>query len=240
MRDELVALDLETTGLDPFENEIIEVGAVKFLNGEVIDEFSTMVNPGKPIPQITTHLTGIRQEDVVNAPKIDTVLPQISQFVGNAPLIAHNVTLDMGFLQQRHKILKGNPSFDTYDLATILLPNAPRYNLNSLTQQVGIELENAHRALDDARAAGLLYWVLWQKALKLPHHILSEISNLARDLEWDTGQVFHHALRESTTSSKEQQTTKNVFQPFAAIKHAITPFRHQSVNWGKHSYRYTR
>lgn len=213
MRDELVAIDLESTGLDPQTDKIIEVGAVRIRNGKIIDEYETMVNPGISIPQITTQLTGIQQNDVADARKIDQILPEISTFVGDAPVIAHNISLDMGFLQGTHGILKANKSIDTYDLATILLPNAPRYNLNSLTQQVGIELENAHRALDDARATALFYWVMWQKILELPHNLLQEISSLARDIAWDTSIVFTNALRESTTSARDQVNHRTQFSP---------------------------
>jgi ATP-dependent DNA helicase DinG len=196
MRDELVAVDLETTGLDPMRDAIIEVGAVRFKNGVIIEEFQTMVHPNMSIPPYITFLNNIRDEDVAGAPRIEQVLPQIARFVGDAPVIAHNISLDMGFLQQRHHILLDNASIDTYDLASVLMPRAPRYNLNSLAQQVGIELENAHRALDDARATALLYWKLWEKALSLPASTLLEIEHAARDLGWSAGGVFAAALRE--------------------------------------------
>ncbi len=203
MRGELVAIDLETTGLDVTTDHIIEVGIVRLKDGVVIDEYASMVNPGIQIPSQTTYITSIQQEDVEGAPGINAVLPEISDFIGDAPMIAHNISLDMGFLQQRHGIVKANKGIDTYDLATILLPGAPRYNLNSLTMQVGIELENAHRALDDARAAGLLYWELWKRLLKLPHTILQEISAAGSSVQWSTGIVFTAALQQSNTSSRD-------------------------------------
>lgn len=198
MRDELVAIDLETTGLDAAQDAIIEVGAVRIRNGEIVDEFSTMVNPDSSIPEHVTHITGIQQQDVQNAPYIEAVLPQISAFVKDAPVIAHNISLDMGFLRDRHKILRHNLTIDTYDLVSVLMPSAPRYNLNSLTQQLGIKLENAHRALGDARATALLYWSLWEKALRLPFPLLQEINDIAQGFNWDSGAVFAAALREST------------------------------------------
>jgi ATP-dependent DNA helicase DinG len=205
MRGELVAIDLETTGLDPMKDEIIEVGAVRMRDGEVIDEYSTMVDPKIPIPTITTNLTGITEQDVKGAPVIDDILPQIAAFTGDTPVIAHNITMDMGFLQDRHGILLNNQRIDTYDLASVLIPNAPRYNLNSLTQQVGITLENAHRALDDARATILLYWKFWQQALELPHAVLEEIVRATRHVPWDSGVVFEEALRMSKTTKSESQ-----------------------------------
>jgi ATP-dependent DNA helicase DinG len=196
MRGELVAIDLETTGLDTMKDAIIEVGAVKLRDGEIVDEFATMVNPGRPIPSQITHITGIRDEDIAGAPLIDSVLPQISAFAGTAPVIAHNISHDMGFLRYQHGILKDNARIDTYELASVLLPRAPRYNLNSLTQQMGISLDNAHRALSDARATALLYWALWQKTLALPRSIVTEIDSASRGLDWDAAIVFAAARRE--------------------------------------------
>lgn len=230
MRGELVAIDLETTGLDVSGNHIIEVGAVRFKDGKIIDEYATMVNPGVPIPAQTTHITGIQQEDVAHAPTIDKVLPEITKFVGDAVLVAHNVVLDMGFLQDKHGILRANKSVDTYDLATILLPGAPRYNLTSLTAQVGIELEHAHRALDDAKATALLYWALWERILKLPHNIVQEISATSTSVDWGTSIVFTAALRESTTSSREtiQLSTERLFQPETQPIESLQPGDHQT------------
>lgn len=225
MRGLLVALDLETTGLDIQKDEIIEIGAVRMQDGEILDEFSTMVNPGKPIPINTTNITGIRQEDVVGAPSIAAVLPQLATFVGNAPVIAHNITLDTGFLRDRYGILKNNREIDTYDLASILLPSAPRYNLNSLTQQLGVDLENAHRALDDARAAALLYWKLWHKAIDLPRHAIQQILQLSGQLEWPSRIVLAAALEVSSDSEKTEKhdTETERFSPESIKTNDSTP-----------------
>lgn len=224
MRGEVVAIDLETTGLDPQTDEIIEVGAVRMKDGEVIAEFEMMVNPGRAIPAHTTHITGIRQEDVTNADKISVVLPKIAEFIGDAPVIAHNISLDIGFLRDRHRILLTNANIDTYDLATVLLPSAPRYNLNSLTQEMGIELEHAHRALDDARATALLYWAFWQRIVALPHHVLEEIADASTGLNWASAVVFESALRDSTTSVREQQEQRqSPFKPMNELPVTLHP-----------------
>ena len=181
-----------------------------------------MVNPDVPIPSYVTYLTGIQQSDVLGAPSIQAVLPQISAFVGSAPVIAHNISLDMGFMQERHRILLSNRRIDTYDLASVLLPRAPRYNLNSLTSQVGIELENAHRALDDARATALLYWALWQKALALPYATLYEISHAASELEWDAGIVFSSALQEQQATAPAGGQAIS-FEPYSQTSPPLQP-----------------
>jgi ATP-dependent DNA helicase DinG len=218
MRGDLVALDLETTGLDPKQDYIIEVGAVRIRDGHIIDEFTTMVNPGIPIPPTVTYLTGIQHADVQGAPIIDKVLPKIAEFVGDAPVIAHNITLDMGFLKDRYHILQKNISLDTYDLASVLLPNAARYNLNSLAVEVGVQLENAHRALDDARATALLYWALWEKLLTVPRQVVEHIVRLCDGIDWETADVFRSALayvgdRDIRPQDEYAQTTYPKLQP---------------------------
>ncbi|MBC7814786.1 MAG: DEAD/DEAH box helicase [Burkholderiales bacterium] len=195
MRGVLVAFDLETTGLNPLHDDIIEIGAVRIQNGEILEEFGTFINPGRAIPATITHITGIRTEDVMNAPTIDEVLPDLVRFAGDAPLIAHNIAFDVGFLA-KYRALQTNLRIDTYDLASVLLPRAPRYNLNSIATMLGIELEMAHRALDDARAAALAYWQLWQKLLSLPYPTINEIVAASRDLSWGARIPFEAALQE--------------------------------------------
>jgi DNA polymerase-3 subunit epsilon/ATP-dependent DNA helicase DinG len=191
MQGELVAIDLETTGLDSAKDFIIEVGAVRMRDGVIVDELSILVKPPVSIPPYVTHLTGITQDDVADAPLIEDILPKLVEFVGDSPIIAHNNELERGFLQTRYGIFKNNVYLDTYEIAAVLLPRSVRYNLNSLTQDMAIVLDNAHRALDDARATALLYWIFWHKLLALPNAIIAEICDLSRDLDWDTAPVFN-------------------------------------------------
>ncbi|MDQ7035179.1 MAG: 3'-5' exonuclease [Anaerolineae bacterium] len=128
----------------------------------------TLVNPGFVIPAETTHITGIHQDDLRHAPLLKTALPKAVEFIGNAPVIAHNAAFDIGFMR-RFNTLKQNLPLDTFELASILLPRTPRYSLSSLAERFDIQLENAHRALDDARATAILYWRLWQKPSTYPN-----------------------------------------------------------------------
>ncbi len=214
MRGELVALDLETTGLDVEKDSIIEIGAVRMREGKIIEEYSTLVNPGFVIPAETTHITGIHQDDLRNAPLLTTALPQITEFVGNAPVIAHNVSFDIGFMR-RFGTLKSNLPVDTFDLASILLPRVPRYSLSSLAKLFEIDLENAHRALDDARATAILYWHLWEKLTALPPSLLFEITRGIQNLQWDTGEVFRAAYEEvkSQDDAEHIESVINIFEP---------------------------
>lgn len=225
MRGELVAIDLETTGLDVHTDSIIEIGAVRLLDGQVVDEYAQLIDPGFPIPPFITSITGIDTAQVTGQPKIEQVLPAIKAFVGDTPIIGHNIDFDAGFMN-KHGALETNVRIDTYDLAAVLLPRAPRYSLTSLTAEIGIDLEQAHRALDDAKATALLYWQLWQKALQLPYATLHEIVNAASGLPWQAEPVFRAALDERAVeqAGPPDLSGKNIFAAMPNDDKALRPF----------------
>jgi len=191
---EIVALDLETTGLDPKNDSIIEIGVVKFNENRVIDEYSTLVNPRKPINAFITNLTGISNSMVMNAPCIGDVLPEIEEFIGDAIILGQNIDFDLSFLQ-RFGAFKYNDTIDTYEIASVVMPSAPRYGLGSLSQQLGIILANAHRALDDAKATMQVFQQLLLKIEELPVDLLAEILRLSKDLHWQAELPFRWALK---------------------------------------------
>ncbi len=190
----MVAIDLETTGLDSQKDAIIEIGAVRFNGSRVEDEWSTLINPGRSIPNLVIQLTGISNEMVRNAPPLRAVLQQLVDFVGDAPIIGHNVRFDLGFLQKQG-VFALNDAVDTYDLAAVLMPTASRYNLGSLGQILGILIPNSHRALDDARLAHAVYDQLFKKALEMPIEILAEIVRQGEKVDWDGGWAFNQIMR---------------------------------------------
>ncbi len=200
MRDEIVALDLETTGLNQDTDDIIEIGAARMRDGEVLATFSTLINPGRSVPERISAITGIRTDDLIGQPAIREVLDDLRAFIGNCPVIGHRVDFDMGFLA-RYAIGGSNLAVDTYELASVMLPTAPRYNLNSLTNQLDLELERAHRALDDAVATGRLYFRLWERIMDLPLDTLREIVDMAREVEWSAKPVFIAALQERSKTA---------------------------------------
>ena len=100
LNDTYVVFDLETTGFSSIKDKIIEIGAVKVENGVITDKFSTFVNPKVPIPFEITNLTGITDDMVMEAPDIETILPQFLEFVGDAVLVAHNASFDVSFIEQ--------------------------------------------------------------------------------------------------------------------------------------------
>ncbi|MEL6405373.1 MAG: helicase C-terminal domain-containing protein [Chloroflexota bacterium] len=218
MRGDLVALDLETTGLDVEKDSIIEIGAVRMREGAVVAQYSTLVNPGFMIPAETTHITGIHQEDVRGQPELKDVLEDVIAFVGDAPVIAHNVSFDISFMR-RFGALKQNLPIDTFEIATIMMPRAAGYSLSSLTSILDINLQNAHRALDDARATALLYWHMYEKMLALPSPILYEIVQGMQTFGWETGTVFRAAYDEVQSADDDTRIAQvqDIFEPLDRV-----------------------
>lgn len=191
----IVALDIETTGLDPNGDAITEIGAVRFNGHRVENEWSTLVNPGRPIPGMITGLTGITNEMVRNAPPIRAVIQELADFVGDSPVLGHSVRFDLSFLQ-RYNILLNNDVLDTYELASVLMPTASRYNLGGLASQLGILLPATHRALDDARCTHALFVNLSEKAQQLSPDTIAEFVRLSEPFEWGASWLFSRILKE--------------------------------------------
>ena len=154
-----VFFDLETTGLSCVFDEIIEFGAVKIKNGKEIDRVDYLIKPKNAISEFTTNLTGISNEMVNDKPSLETVLPQIVEFLGNDVLVAHNASFDIGFLEEAlgHKI--ANPLIDTLPLSRYLFPDEKRFNLGSLCRLNGVDYDelSAHRGDYDAEVLKELY-----------------------------------------------------------------------------------
>src|SRR5687767_7776117 len=190
----IVAIDIESTGLSEDRDAIIEIGAVKFKGHRVEDEWTSLINPGKHIPEFISGLTGISDVEVRNAPRYRDIAQELEAFVGDAPVVGHNVRFDLGFLQKAG-ILQYNEVIDTYELASVLMPTASRYNLGALGKQLGILLPATHRALDDARVTMAAFNRLFEIARELPLEAVAEIVRVSEPLEWDAGWVFQEVLR---------------------------------------------
>jgi predicted DnaQ family exonuclease/DinG family helicase len=194
-----VALDLETTGLNPEKDRIIEVGAVRVREGRVVDELSQLVDPQIPLPRFITDLTGISQEDLGGQPVIDQVLPRVLDFLGEDPLVAHNAAFDVNFLGAALKRAAlpslSNTNFDTLFLSCIFLPCLRDHRLATLVDFYQISLKRAHRALDDARATGELFLSLVRQMVALDLTTLGLLSRLAAGLGSGLETIFSQGLR---------------------------------------------
>jgi ATP-dependent DNA helicase DinG len=207
--DSIVALDIETTGLEADKDAIIEIGAVRFNGKRVEGEWNSLINPGRRIPPFITQLTGITDQMVLQSPSIKEVIPELAHFCGRLPILGHNVRFDLSFLRRKN-ILSGNEIIDTYDLAAILLPSASRYNLGSLAQQLSVLLPATHRALDDARATRAVYLRLLEEADELPLQLIAELLQLSEPIEWGAyiplQEILKQRSRETIAPRKVRST----------------------------------
>ena len=172
--------DLETTGTSFRTEKITEVGIMKIKNGEVIDSFSTFVNPEKPIPYKVQKITNITDDMVKDAPKIEEVLPKILEFFGDSVLVAHNADFDTGFLRYNcEKLgLKFDYTYlDTLRLAKDLYPDYKKYKLGIIAENMGIKVEVAHRALDDVDTTVKVFNVMCKKLEEQGIKKLADIDN---------------------------------------------------------------
>ena len=205
---EWVAFDLETTGLSPRTDEIIEIGAVKFTAGDTIGEFQTFVNPNRQVPRFITDLTGIAQSDVNSAPTINEVASEFSEFVRGATLVAHNAEFDMGFLRESGISLT-NPVCDTMELAQLTRLYARSYALDQLSKDESYSLDTAHRALHDARAVRSIFLTLIADMARMDITLLAQFRRLSERSGWrmsallDSAQEFAapHPTRSRTGSA---------------------------------------
>ena len=163
---EFVVFDLETTGFSSKNDKIIEIGAVKIKDGEIIDKFSAFVNPQRKLPAVIIELTQITDEMLADADIIENVLPKFMEFVGNSTMVAHNAPFDVSFIKKNLRDFGkefSNQVLDTVPLARFLYPELKRVKLNNVAKHLGVSLENHHRAVDDAKATADILLVCFKK-----------------------------------------------------------------------------
>ncbi|MGE3858064.1 MAG: exonuclease domain-containing protein, partial [Dehalococcoidia bacterium] len=193
MLDAFVSLDLETTGLNMETDQIIEVGATRFDRSGAFENFSTFVDPGRGIPREVRELTGIADADLKDAPRFSDVREALREFIGDRAIVGQNIAFDLAFLRAEHIEPRG-PAFDTWELASVLLPTATRLNLASLAAAVGVHMPVAHRALADAEATRDIFLALIARLEALPRALLLELRAFATRADWAFAMLIDDAL----------------------------------------------
>lgn len=154
-----VSIDLETTGLNPKTDKIIEIGAVRIVDGQTVGTFSTLISPGRRLEPRIVELTGIREEDLRDQPRMEDILPELCAFLGDLPLLGHSILFDYSFLKKaavNGKIAFEKQAVDTLKIARKFLPDLESRSLDYLCGHYRIP-HRAHRALADAEATDALY-----------------------------------------------------------------------------------
>ncbi len=157
-----IAIDIETTGLNHYNDQIIEISAYKFKDSQTAESFVQLINPNKKISDFISNLTSITNEDLKNAPSLKDIENDFFNFIGDFPLVFHNAKFDTKFLNQKLKKIITNEILDTLFLFRIANPFLPTYKLEYLAKLFNLEGEHYHRASTDALITGQLF-------LKLPY-----------------------------------------------------------------------
>ena len=191
----IVVLDFETTGLDTRNDRIIEIGAVKLVDGHVTEDLSILVNPGELLKPKITEITGITDQMLRDQPNIVTTMPRLLEFIGDCPIAAHNADFDYNILQselRRQHIEREWTVLDTLTFARKLYPDMKSHRLGVLCKRLGVSLKNAHRAVHDATATALCLQQMLDEVAKRGADTLDKINDVAAG--YTLGSSFHIVL----------------------------------------------
>ncbi len=212
--DEYVAFDLETTGLSSANDRIIEIGAVVMKNGEELDRFQTFVDPQRPLEKKIVELTGITDEMLKGAPKIEEVLPEFLKFVNGRVLVAHNSDFDTGFIRAacaRQGLPYTYTAADTLILSQNMLPQLNKFKLDIVSNALSLPDFNHHRAADDAVTCGLImHRLMARMEEELDIHTLQEINGRMTTLRAKGRTTDRHA-RHIIILAKNQIGLRNLY-----------------------------
>ena len=219
-----IAIDLETTGLDLEKDAIIEIGAVRFdESGSVLETYETLVNPGLPLPHGVEGLTGITDHDLADAPPMFLLAQQLQAFLGDTPLVGHNITgFDAAFLE-RAGIIASPHLFDTQDIASLVLPGLPEYSLAALAERLDIEFPVRHRALADAETTRQLFLALCEKARALPCEVSTQVAQWLTPTEYPWGTFFARVSESVSTGGGADRLVLEAPSPLPPLRPGREP-----------------
>ena len=182
METEFTVVDTETTGTNSKTDRITEIGCVKIKGYTILNTFETLINPGRYIPENIIKMTGITNEMVLNAPKIDTVIDRFLEFINDSVFVAHNVSFDLKFINKELQLTKGislnNEKLCTVKLARKLLPGLNGKNLDSLAKHFNIKRSHRHRAGGDALITAHVLFHLWRIVQEREIFSLEDLLNI--------------------------------------------------------------
>lgn len=212
LNGEFIIFDIETTGLGANKERITEIGAVKMVNGEVKDTFSTFVNPEKAIPEKITELTGITDEMVTNAPSECEAVKSFLAFCGeNAVVVAHNAAFDTSFIKvaaERNHLPYTLTHIDTLAISRRIFPQLAKHKLDSIAKFLKLGSFNHHRACDDAMMLARIFQIMLTKLSEdFGIAIISQINTVLPKPEFKTYKYFHQIIL-----AKNQVGLKNLYK----------------------------
>ncbi|HHW02818.1 MAG TPA: PolC-type DNA polymerase III [Thermoanaerobacterales bacterium] len=222
-----VVVDIETTGLSFESDEIIEIGAVKLKNGDIIDRFASFVKPSKPLPASIISLTGITNEMVSSAPPLKEVLASFITFLGDGIFVAHNAQFDSGFIRRDCEKLGlsfDNKILDTLSLCQIIYKDLKNHRLDTVAKKLDIKMGNHHRAVDDANTAALILKELLNHIEKAG---IKNISNINRIYNSNNG-IVHLNSYHATILVKNRIGLKNLYK-LVSRSHLDYFYRHPRI-----------
>jgi DNA polymerase-3 subunit epsilon/ATP-dependent DNA helicase DinG len=195
-----VAIDVESTGLVAGTDEIIEVAAVKFRGDEILETYSQLVRPRQSLPLKITRLTGITAEELERQPRFNEIGGALAGFIKSYPIVGHSVGFDLGMLRAQGMSFN-QPVYDTFELATLLIPQASVYKLGAIAERLGIPHPDDHRALNDAVVAAKVFAHILRLIGDLGLRELTEIARLTQRIAFPMRDLFEEALRAKTKNA---------------------------------------
>lgn len=208
-KKDFVVFDIETTGLSNFTDKIIEIGAVRIRNGEIIDKYQRFVNPKEPLSDFTTELTGITNDMVINEKEIDEVLPDFLEFCGDSVLVAQNAEFDLGFIIQKSNEfgIDFKPVYvDTLYISRAINPEFTNHKLGTLAAKYKVSLQNHHRAIDDAYATGEIFIKMLEQIKELGYEFDNDINKIKTSMP-----ISHNMNFQNIMYAKDKIGLKNLY-----------------------------
>ncbi len=197
LEDDVVVLDTETTGLSFSECQLTEIAAARLRGREIVDTFRTFVNPGMPIPKNIVALTHITDADVADAPTPAEAVAQLAEFVGGAPVLAHNATFDRTFIERVPGGREVSEMWiDTLALSRIALPRLSTHRLQDMAEAFGCD-SVTHRAMDDVEALAGMWRIILCALADLPAGLLDRLANMHPEVEWPYRPIISHLALEN-------------------------------------------